>query len=418
MKNFIRILIITLALFTFASSISLAAETGTCGDAVSWTLDNGVLTISGSGKMNAFSTSPWAEMSVTSVIIEDGITSIGAYAFYECDEISEVSIPDTVTSIGSSAFRKCNSLTQIELSENIQSVATYAFAECEKLENILVNKNNSRYSSLNGVLYKEGFLLAYPAGKKDSSYKTAITGCVSKVLDGAFYGCKNLESVEISGNIKTVGESLFYNCTNLKEVTLSHNLEAISESMFENCTSLTGIKLPTWMTEIGRNAFRGCKNLESISLSDNISEISNTAFSGCEKLSIRCYENSVAHEFAIENSIDYTLMHGDGEIFCVPAESDSEGIVKLKITVINNSLSSAYGQIVCALYKDGYMVGIDIKPQQRTTAGDEIEAEAEIGCDEYDTIKVFVIENISHNFKPTFSDASLTITSENTEASE
>ena len=95
------------------------SESGTTGDCI-WTLDNGVLTISGNGEMGDYDSdayAPWDGYSFNTVVIGNGVTSIGSYAFYSCDGLTSVNIPDSVTSIGESAFSGCSSLTSIKVAE-------------------------------------------------------------------------------------------------------------------------------------------------------------------------------------------------------------------------------------------------------------------------------------------------------------
>ena len=99
-----------------------AAETGTCGDDLTWTLDDaGTLTISGTGAMDDYtyendnfsskSTAPWYSYreNIQSVVVEDGVTTIGDYAFYDYSNLSSVTIGKDVTSIGFRAFQSCKS---------------------------------------------------------------------------------------------------------------------------------------------------------------------------------------------------------------------------------------------------------------------------------------------------------------------
>ena len=96
MKKLISLLIVVMMVFaTFSSAIHISAETvsGTCGDNLTWSLDSttGVLTISGTGEMNDFGYSdnkaPWYTKRdlITSVELSDDVTSIGSYAFHDCN---------------------------------------------------------------------------------------------------------------------------------------------------------------------------------------------------------------------------------------------------------------------------------------------------------------------------------------------
>ena len=112
-----------LALFVLCITLipteAQAASSGTCGDNLTWTLDDaGTLTISGVGDMKRYSYSsdvPWysSRTSIKKVIITDGVTSIGDYAFRSCTSLTSITIPDSVTSIGELAFYDCTKLTNV-----------------------------------------------------------------------------------------------------------------------------------------------------------------------------------------------------------------------------------------------------------------------------------------------------------------
>ena len=109
----------------------LAAQAESSGDDgnIHWTLsDDGVLTISGNGEMNDYS-QPWGN-SITSVIIENGVTSIGGSAFCDCSSLTSITIPEGVTSIGYQAFYNCSNLTSITIPDSVTSIGGYAFSGC------------------------------------------------------------------------------------------------------------------------------------------------------------------------------------------------------------------------------------------------------------------------------------------------
>ena len=129
----------TLLLALVTSAGSLFAESGTCGDNLTWDLTDGVLTISGTGPMTDYTYdtyAPWYNYrsSITSVFIGDGLTSIGDYAFSDCSNMASITIPNSVTSIGDCAFYGCSGLTSVAIPNNITSIGVDAFLECENLE--------------------------------------------------------------------------------------------------------------------------------------------------------------------------------------------------------------------------------------------------------------------------------------------
>lgn len=102
-------LMLCVSLAATAGAAEKVAE-GFSGD-VAWVLDSdGVLTISGNGAMGSAS---WEGYSITSVVINEGVTSIGNNAFRDCSSLTRVSIPGSVTTIGNTAFYSCSSLTTV-----------------------------------------------------------------------------------------------------------------------------------------------------------------------------------------------------------------------------------------------------------------------------------------------------------------
>ena len=149
MKKIILLIVLVLALF---SANTIYAASGNCGDNVSWTLDNnGVLTISGTGKMTDyliedktsaqygwFYYTPWQDFnqSIKQIIVKDGVTSIGSRAFAQCSNLRSVSLSNTVTFIGSQAFIDCANLETINMPPNLTKMGNDVFSGCTKLANL------------------------------------------------------------------------------------------------------------------------------------------------------------------------------------------------------------------------------------------------------------------------------------------
>ena len=148
MKKIIS-LVLSLIMVLSVASIGLTAfaddgKSGYCGadgDNLAWSLNDGVLTISGTGDMENFSDDgnladrmvPWHNVyapdeTIKEVVIEPGVTSIGGEAFYELKALEKVTIPDTVTKIGWWAFYRCSKLTDITIPENVTFIGERAFS--------------------------------------------------------------------------------------------------------------------------------------------------------------------------------------------------------------------------------------------------------------------------------------------------
>ncbi len=175
-------------------------EFGICGDALEWTLDSeGVVTITGSGDMYDFATSPWQNFEVKTVVIEEGATSIGTTAFAGCQTLESISIPASVTKIGDSAFELCSSIKDMTIPGNVTSIG-----------------------------------------------------------DNAFFGCSSIKAIVLPDSVHTVGSMAFYECTALEILTLSKGLVSIGDYAFDSCSNLKGVIIYGAETKVGYNAFGFC----------------------------------------------------------------------------------------------------------------------------------------------------------------
>lgn len=115
-------------------------------------------------------------------------------AFMGCTKLTEAIIPDSVTYIGAQAFYGCNQLTKVKISKGLTYLGSYAFLGCNKLTEFIVDEDNTKFNSVDGVLFnKDGTtLLEFPAGK--AGVYTVPSG-VTKIDDGAFYCCLKLTKV-------------------------------------------------------------------------------------------------------------------------------------------------------------------------------------------------------------------------------
>lgn len=285
--------------YTADSDIALYAvwETvsGQCGDDLYWTLDGtGLLTVTGTGDMWDYTSSTrpsWNEYnsSIKNIVINEGATSIGNYAFYSCAvnsvsmpnslnqikhnafnscmSLSNVIIPDGVTSIGIQAFFECDALTEMSIPKGVSSVRSTSFAGCDKLTSISVDERNEAYSSVNGVLFNKNQtkLIEYPAGKNDESYE--IPDTVTIIDNCAFWKCTALKEVIIPGGVTSIGISAFYSCTALTNVTIPSGTESL-DAVFTDCSALAEITIPSSITVIGEATFNGCSALADVYYTD------------------------------------------------------------------------------------------------------------------------------------------------------
>jgi hypothetical protein len=195
------------------------AQSGTVGS-LTWSLAGGTLTVSGTGAMPD-SNFPWRSYngSITSVVVESGVTSIGNYAFELCEVLTSVTIPNSVTNIGHTAFSSCN-LTSITIPKSVTSIGIHAFWNCDNLASFTVEAENPSYSSDGGVLFNKDktALIQYPK-RKTGDYYDIPTGVTSIEMD-AFYICARLTSIAIPKSVTSIGFGAFYFCYQLTDVAV------------------------------------------------------------------------------------------------------------------------------------------------------------------------------------------------------
>ena len=215
--------------------LPIYAETsGKCGEAVFWSLDNGTLTIEGSGAIedySEFNYAPWYDVrsTITYVVVKDGVTNIGDMAFYDCTNLVQATLSNTVNRIGEATFLKCNKLETLNIGNSIASIGDYAFKLCTSLKG--VNLPNS----LQTIGYESFFMC-------ESLTSITIPSSVYIIGDSAFAYCNNLLQAVINATITKLPTWTFYGCDNLVNVTFSSSIREIGNNSFYNCDNLSNVK--------------------------------------------------------------------------------------------------------------------------------------------------------------------------------
>ena len=224
-------------------------DSGRTGDCT-WTLDNnGVLIISGQGRMEM--RFPWENslrFRVKNAVIEHGVTSVGKDSFRACEELTSVIIPDSVTSIGIYAFYNCRSLTSVKIPNGVTSIKNSAFAGCTSLTSVTIP------DSVTSIGYR------------------------------AFAECDTLMSVTIPDSVTSIENFAFAECASLSSITLPDSMTSIENYAFSGCSRLTSVKIPDSVTSIKDGAFAGCTSLTSVQIPDSVASIRDGAFYGCDSL--------------------------------------------------------------------------------------------------------------------------------------
>ena len=346
---FAMVLILVLTLVLSVGSVSVAEPTivdsrncGKDGSNVTWTLDSaGLLAISGTGEMADYesktdsasgeeiTTAPWGNQAKT-VVIGDGVTGIGAAAFYGCSGLTSVTMGSNVTDIWDGAFSGCTGLTGIVLPGSVTGIGEYAFSNCESLTAIeipagVTTLGNSAFfgcDNLKEVRYNAraaanltGLSGAFrSAGASVGGVKVIFGESVEKIPSNLFCNCESLTSVTIGSNVTSIGDNAFLDCKGLVEinynaraaectedsfgsgdglkVTFGDSVERIPNCIFQDCPGLTSVTIGSSATTIGHYAFNRCTGLTSIKIPESMTNIGYMAFSGCTGLADVYYGGS------------------------------------------------------------------------------------------------------------------------------
>ena len=236
--------------------------------------------------------------SLTSIEIPSSVTSIGGYVFYDCSSLTSIEIPNSVTSIGHGAFGRCSSLTSIEIPSSVTSIGDRAFYNCSSLTSIDIP------SSVTSIGES-----AFSGCSKLTSIE--IPSSVTSIRDSAFEGCSSLTSIEIPSSVTSIGDSAFYKCSSLTSIDIPSSVTSIGGYAFYDCSKLTSIEIPSSVTSIGNYAFYGCRKLTSIEIPEGVTSIGNSAFCGCSSLtsieipsSVTSIGNSAFYDCSSLTSID------------------------------------------------------------------------------------------------------------------
>ena len=219
------------------------------------------------------------------------------------DATGEVIIPETVeaaewnryyivTTIGYAAFLDCDGLTSINIPESVTTIADEAFLGCNRLTAIMVNADNAKFSSFEGVLFDKSLqkLIQYPAGKQG---EYDIPNSVITIGSRAFYDCDRLTAINIPNSVTTIGEYAFQYCRGLTTINIPNSVTAITNGAFNECSGLTAINIPNSVTSIGNGAFEDCDELTTINIPNSVTLIGNGAFNSCSGLTAINIPNSV-----------------------------------------------------------------------------------------------------------------------------
>lgn len=254
----------------------------------------GILVVSGNGEMMPSDEKLLSKYKpyVTAIIIEEGITRIGYFNYFNnvqyvmlsgtvqiieencfctCSHLKAINIPTTVSKIGKNAFRQCENLESMFLPNNIEFIGEGAFKGCQTLSKI----NIPNISIIPEGLFANCRALG----------EIVIPNSVKNIGKDAFNNCRSVERLYIPDNVVFVGEAAFQHMHNLREIRLSENIPSIPKQAFDDCRSLFTLICPESVKSVGNEAFEDCDQLTQITfLSKSMTSFGEGCFDDCGHL--------------------------------------------------------------------------------------------------------------------------------------
>ena len=273
------------------------------GETIFWELEtNGMLMITGTGEMDDYNVGSYYDESthsplkkycesITQLVIEDGITTIGNGVFWECINLKSVELPEGIEKIGDDAFYKCSGLEEIYLPDDLKSIGESAFYNCVALKEIIMPDSvetikNSVFSDCRSM----------------TSIK--ISKGIKEIPNSMIFNCVSLKSIEIPENVTNIDKSAFLYCESLESIVIPGNVTNIGEEAFGGCESLKSVTIQEGVASIGEEAFYYCKDLKKVVMPESIVSIENNAFKDCSgMLTFECVKDSYSYEYAKKNGI-------------------------------------------------------------------------------------------------------------------
>ena len=332
---------------------------GSCGNNLTWILDDeGELEITGKGAMSYGS---WQKLrfKIKTVTIGNGVTTICNNAFRDCDNITSITIPQSVMNIDYEAFEDCNNLKNVEITNGVTRIGGAAFSACSSLESITIpesvttieSDSFSNCESLEKVVIRGTSVNISEYAFTDSSKTILYCKSASNVqeyakqndmmcilLDGptAYFAIEYNEIISYKGNET--------------KPTIPWGIKSIGENAFKNNEMIVTLELPASVTSISTGAFSNCSALKEIFIPNTVRYIAADSFNDTNA-KIICYDNSIAHQFAIYNGIEYELVKITlnvtdviikvGESYIITATPEQEHIELIEVNWKSSNTSIA-----------------------------------------------------------------------------
>ena len=218
------------------------------------------------------------------MILGEGLTEIGGYAFSYCTALTNVRFGRNVTAIGDSAFAVCSLLENINLPDNLTSIGSRAFSSTAAYN----NENNWE----NDAFYLNRYLLQV---RTQPEGEFAVRAGTKIIADGTFMDCSQLTNISLPEGLLAIGKNAFENCTAMTGLTLPSTLTSIGYKGFCNCDAITVVDIPDSVTHLGSYAFSSCAEIKTVTIGSGLTTIPENAFNYCKKMTSVAFNGTITH---------------------------------------------------------------------------------------------------------------------------
>lgn len=250
--------------------------------------------------LQTLDTEAFSVSGLESIDIPAGLQTIGSSVFKNCKQLSSVTFHNGLKTIGVSAFQNCTALLEITIPETVETVNSGAFQGCTSLTKVTVlsalwaggDKSSSSITkqALDGYVRElvlgDGItrLGKYAFSGIDSLRTITFPSSLEVVGEYAFSNCKSLSSLSLPAGVTTIGNYAFTGCATIDSISLGESLVRIGQQAFYQCTSLRSLPLPESLRAINSTAFYGCTGLTEVVIPSAVDSLGSNIFSGCTNL--------------------------------------------------------------------------------------------------------------------------------------